>query len=106
MLMPGCVSGAGRFIYNIPPSLRCLPSWHIWWLRAHCLHPVSGKIFFRWLFTVWKAEVSFGSYFFGCFSPGLSLFRMLRSAVVSKIIFDGRMSGEEEPLPASSRLLT
>ena len=43
MLMPGCVSGAGRFIYNIPPSLRCLPSWHIWWLRAHCLHPVSGR---------------------------------------------------------------
>lgn len=24
-----CV-GSGEIIYNIPPSLRCLPSWHIW----------------------------------------------------------------------------
>ena len=69
MLMPGCVSGAGRFIYNIPPSLRCLPSWHIWWLRAHCLHPVSGRYSFCGCLP-YGAEVSFGGYFFGCFPQG------------------------------------
>lgn len=69
MLMPGCVSGAGRFIYNIPPSLRCL------------LHGIFGG-FVRIVYTQFpedilpvavyrmEAEVSFGGYFFGCFPQG------------------------------------
>ena len=77
------------------------------YLVASCalFTPSFRKIFFLWLFTVWKLRFLSAAISLVVFPRAIS-FRMLRSAVVSKSSLMAGWVGEEEPLPASSRLLT
>ena len=82
-----------------------------------CLHGIFGSLV-RIVYTQFpedilsvavyrmEAEVSFRRLFSLVVFPRAISFRMLRSAVVSKSSLMAGWVGEEEPLPASSRLLT